>query len=121
MASTSSRTVTVVQQQQPEPVVQEPDILIPLHLRRSQIRRISNGRSVQFSAETVDNENMNKKKSKKCCIFHKKRAFGESDTESDSESSSSGGDGARPTQSSKRTRKAQQHAQDCINHNHHEQ
>lgn len=29
----------------------------------------------------MDNEHMGKKKSKKCCIFHKQRPFDESDSE----------------------------------------
>jgi hypothetical protein len=29
----------------------------------------------------VDNEHMKKKSSKKCCIFHKPRSFGESDSD----------------------------------------
>ena len=29
----------------------------------------------------IDNENMGKKSSKVCCIYHKPRAFGESDSE----------------------------------------
>ena len=44
----------------------------------------------------VDNEGLGRKSSKRCCIFHKQRAFGESSTESsddsdfsDAESSSS--------------------------------
>ena len=42
--------------------------------------------TVRWSSETVDNEHMNKKKSKKCCIYHKPRTFGEwSDTDSDGE------------------------------------
>merc|ERR1711870_136968 len=45
-----------------------------------------------WTEDTVDNEHMNKKKSKKCCIYSKPRAFGESSSES--EGSSSGDDGA---------------------------
>lgn len=42
--------------------------------------------TVRWSQDVVDNEHMNKKKSKKCCIYHKPRVFGEwSDTDSDSE------------------------------------
>lgn len=38
--------------------------------------------SVRWSDDVVDNENMGKKKSKKCCIYHKPRTFGEwSDSE----------------------------------------
>eukprot|EP01038_Epipyxis_sp_PR26KG_P010150 gene10150-13653_t len=42
--------------------------------------------AVRWSNDTIDNENLNKKKSKRCCIYHKPRAFGESDSdESDSD------------------------------------
>lgn len=51
-----------------------------------------------------DNEGLGRKSSKRCCIFHKQRAFGESSTDSsdnnddddDSESSSSSGGGFSP-------------------------
>ncbi|EPT27179.1 protein phosphatase inhibitor protein [Toxoplasma gondii ME49] len=45
-------------------------------------------RRVSWDKAAIDNENMNKKKSKKCCIFHKRRDFGESSSDSDSDSSS---------------------------------
>uniref|UniRef100_A0A7S2AZD2 Type 1 phosphatases regulator n=1 Tax=Alexandrium andersonii TaxID=327968 RepID=A0A7S2AZD2_9DINO len=38
---------------------------------------------VQWTDDTIDNEHLNKRKSKKCCIYNKPRAFGESDSESD--------------------------------------
>jgi len=41
---------------------------------------------VKWDEKVIDNEHMNKKSSKRCCIFHKKRAFGESSSESESES-----------------------------------
>lgn len=44
--------------------------------------------AVRWTDDVIDNEHMNKKKSKICCIFHKNRAFGESSSESDSSSSS---------------------------------
>ncbi|KAJ1964588.1 Type 1 phosphatases regulator ypi1 [Dipsacomyces acuminosporus] len=47
---------------------------------------------VRWTEDTVDNEHMNKKKSKVCCIFRKQRMFGESDSESDSDCSSCSGD-----------------------------
>ena len=39
------------------------------------------GKKVQWTNETVDNEHLGKKKSKCCCVFVKKRPFGESDSE----------------------------------------
>ena len=43
---------------------------------------------VKWSANVVDNEGLGRKSSKKCCIYHKPRRFGESSSEeSDSDSS----------------------------------
>jgi protein phosphatase 1 regulatory subunit 11 len=38
--------------------------------------------SVTWDNEVVDNEGMGRKSSKRCCIFHKQRPFGESSTDS---------------------------------------
>lgn len=38
--------------------------------------------SVRWDENVVDNEGLGKKSSKRCCIFHKQRAFGESSTDS---------------------------------------
>lgn len=46
--------------------------------------------SVRWDESTVDNEGMGRKSSKRCCIFHKQRAFGESST--DSSDAESGGE-----------------------------
>ncbi|OLP85840.1 Cyclopropane-fatty-acyl-phospholipid synthase [Symbiodinium microadriaticum] len=46
--------------------------------------------NVSWDASVVDNEHMNKKKSKKCCIFSKPRAFGESSSESEGSDSPPG-------------------------------
>lgn len=43
---------------------------------------------VRWEDDVVDNEHLNKKKSKVCCIFHPQREFGESSDESSSSSSS---------------------------------
>ncbi|OII72696.1 uncharacterized protein cubi_01646 [Cryptosporidium ubiquitum] len=51
--------------------------------------------NVTWDESAIDNEMMNKKKSKKCCIFHKKRNFGESsssDSDTDSDSDDNGDD-----------------------------
>lgn len=42
-------------------------------------------RHVAWAADTVDNENMNKRKSKCCCIFEKQREFGESSSDSEAD------------------------------------
>jgi len=38
-------------------------------------------KKVQWTNETVDNEHLGKKKSKCCCVYVKKKVFGESDSE----------------------------------------
>jgi len=48
-------------------------------------------RSVAWDASVVDNEHMNKRKSKKCCIFHKQRPFDESDSEREDDDGDEGG------------------------------
>lgn len=40
---------------------------------------------MKWTETTVDNENMNKKKSKCCCVYVKRHAFGESSSESEDE------------------------------------
>ena len=48
--------------------------------------------------ETVqDNEGLGRKSSKRCCIFHKQRPFGESSTESSDDSDSSSDGGSSPS------------------------
>ena len=50
------------------------------------LRLDQNKPSVSFSTDTIDNENMGKKSSKRCCIYHKVKKFAESDSdESDSD------------------------------------
>ncbi|KAF9143420.1 hypothetical protein BGX30_000486 [Mortierella sp. GBA39] len=51
----------------------------------------STERRVQWDDDVVDNEHLNKKKSKICCIFKRQKEFGESSDESSSESDSSSG------------------------------
>ncbi|XP_077500339.1 uncharacterized protein LOC144111076 [Amblyomma americanum] len=47
--------------------------------------RSASRRRVAWAADTVDNENMNKRKSKCCCIFEKQREFGESSSDSETD------------------------------------
>lgn len=42
-------------------------------------------KSVKWTEDTIDNEFAGKRSSKKCCIFHKRRAFGEWSDDEDSE------------------------------------
>merc|ERR1711879_603551 len=54
-----------------------------------QIDRDPAPRRVKWAEGTVDNEFLGRKKSKKCCIFHKKRQWDESDSESSEDSDDS--------------------------------
>eukprot|EP00051_Salpingoeca_urceolata_P031845 m.13202 g.13202 ORF g.13202 m.13202 type:complete len:112 (-) comp4487_c0_seq1:283-618(-) len=54
-----------------------------LHLRAPQAEK----KKVEWTEDTIDNEHLGRKSSKKCCIYHKPRAFDESSSdESDFES-----------------------------------
>ena len=84
MTSVSSATVTVQRQTTPPPPIilrlrlpEEPAVAAP-----PQTAQIN----VTWDSGIVDNEGMNRRKSKKCCIFHKQRPFDESDSESDNDS-----------------------------------
>ena len=69
-------------------------------------------RHIAWSSNVIDNEHLNRKKSKVCCIYHKTRAVGESSSEDDDDASSSDSDsnasdsdmpdGARPISKGKR-------------------
>ncbi|RFU80968.1 phosphatase inhibitor [Trichoderma arundinaceum] len=52
----------------------------------------SNGRSVQWAEDVVDNEGLGRKSSKVCCIYHRPKGVDESSDESSSDSSSSDSD-----------------------------
>jgi protein phosphatase 1 regulatory subunit 11 len=40
---------------------------------------------VSWSDDTIDNENLGRKSSKRCCIFHKVKKFAESDSDESDE------------------------------------
>ncbi|XP_078052662.1 E3 ubiquitin-protein ligase PPP1R11-like [Augochlora pura] len=48
---------------------------------RLRLRKPKSNKKVQWTQGTVDNEHLNKKKSKCCCIYEKPRNFGESSSE----------------------------------------
>ena len=71
---TTSSTVTIVEtdtQDSTEPTI---------HLK---LKKPKNRKKVKWSNETVDNEGMNKKKSKCCCIYVKPKKFDESSSSSE--------------------------------------
>ncbi|XP_062533119.1 E3 ubiquitin-protein ligase PPP1R11-like isoform X2 [Bombyx mori] len=74
MATTSTAVTTVPAQLSEESV--ERVAVITLRPTRTEPRK-----KVVWTEDTVDNEHMNKKKSKCCCIYEKPRRFGESDSE----------------------------------------
>ncbi|KAL7527608.1 hypothetical protein ACHAWF_002246 [Thalassiosira exigua] len=93
--SAGTRTATMVLTQQDSGSVTNEIPVLRLSLRpRSH---------VTWEEGVVNNEGLGRKSSKRCCIFHKQRAFGESSTESsedssgddESTSSSSSGGGGR--------------------------
>lgn len=49
------------------------------------LQKRKNSKKVVFTDDTVDNENLNRKKSKCCCIYEKPKQFDESETESEGE------------------------------------
>ncbi|KAI8889471.1 hypothetical protein K501DRAFT_320396 [Backusella circina FSU 941] len=87
-----SRTLTVheTQEQSEDEEDVSSDEIGVLRLRGDMNSR--NPRAIRWANDVIDNEHMNKKKSKICCIYHRPRAVGESSSESsssdDSDSSS---------------------------------
>ncbi|KAL3870805.1 hypothetical protein ACJMK2_038845 [Sinanodonta woodiana] len=50
---------------------------------RLKLRKPKDNKKVKWTTDTVDNENLNKKKSKCCCIYEKPHLFGESSDDDD--------------------------------------
>ncbi|KAK2625856.1 hypothetical protein QTJ16_005168 [Diplocarpon rosae] len=70
-----------------------------LHLRGAPREAAPTERRIQWAEDVIDNEGLNRKKSKVCCIYHAPKGIDESSDESESdESDSDSGDdgGARP-------------------------
>ncbi|KAL7944390.1 phosphatase inhibitor domain-containing protein [Trichoderma barbatum] len=61
----------------------------------------SNGRSVQWADDVVDNEGLGRKTSKVCCIYHRPKGVDESSDESSSDSSSDSDSDAEPDRKKK--------------------
>nr|CAD7196295.1 unnamed protein product [Timema douglasi] len=56
-----------------------------VHTVRLKLRKPKPIKKVQWRSGTVDNEHMNRRKSKCCCVYEKPRVFGESSSESEDE------------------------------------
>jgi protein phosphatase 1 regulatory subunit 11 len=86
-ASTNAST-SVTETEQHSDRAPEPRSVLHLRSDRSKSKKKSKPK-VEWKSDVVDNENMGKKKSKICCIFHPNREFGESSDDSSSGDSSS--------------------------------
>ncbi|KAK9807372.1 hypothetical protein WJX73_008334 [Symbiochloris irregularis] len=76
MQTSSSSSATQQTQLEAGPVsaaLEPPAEILRLRL----VPRRKKKKAVRWSEDVVDNEHMNKKSSKQCCIFHKQRAFGD--------------------------------------------
>jgi len=85
---TDDRTSTITTFELPE----TPEVEERLLLR---LKKPKTGKKVVFTAETVDNEHMNKNKSKCCCIYKKPKQFDESSSESEDDCENCYGHGDR--------------------------
>ncbi|XP_064477495.1 uncharacterized protein LOC135391253 [Ornithodoros turicata] len=72
-----SRTATAVETTEEVKTLEHTGVVLKLRKPKPASRR-----KVVWREDTVDNEHMNKKKSKCCCIYEKPKAFGESSSES---------------------------------------
>ncbi|GER27548.1 type 1 phosphatases regulator YPI1 [Striga asiatica] len=75
--ATRTTTVTLVTESSSQQQSQVTDSLV-LKLKLPK-------KKVSWKEGTVDNEFMNKKSSKKCCIFHKEKPFDEDDSDDESD------------------------------------
>lgn len=87
--SSSSISGTITEQIQiPSSSATETEKVLILKLKAIESINIQEKKTnrIRWSQDTINNEFMRKKSSKKCCIFHKTKRFGESDSdESDSD------------------------------------
>lgn len=74
----SNTTITLLED---EDVRSQQDV----HTVRLRLRKPKSKKQVKWGEGTVDNEHMNRKKSKCCCVYTKPRAFGESSSSDSSD------------------------------------
>ncbi|OTF79009.1 phosphatase 1 regulatory subunit 11-like protein [Euroglyphus maynei] len=82
---TNPTTTVIITEQSDEQNDQEPSLKIKLI--QSEEDKTKNDKKVQFTENTVDNEHLNRKKSKCCCIYEKPKIFGDPSSSSSSEDS----------------------------------
>ena len=75
LSSTSTLVLTKKKKEEPKTRT------LTLKLGKKEKAKTDPSRRVKWTEDTIDNENLGRKKSKKCCIFHKKRAWDQSDSE----------------------------------------
>ena len=68
---------------------------------------------VKWGEDVVDNEGMGKRKSNKCCIFHKRKKFGESSSESEYSSGAESGSDSPRRRGSERAQPRRQQKCSC--------
>ncbi|EDX03043.1 E3 ubiquitin-protein ligase PPP1R11 [Drosophila yakuba] len=91
-----------------------------LRLRLSQ-QRVATERHVGFHAGVIDNEHLNRRKSKCCCIYRKPHPFGESSSSTDDECEHCFGhpEVRARNRLEKQRRREQQNGCSCCHHHHH--
>ncbi|EIE85381.1 hypothetical protein RO3G_10091 [Rhizopus delemar RA 99-880] len=106
-----SRTVIVNETNEEPEEVESPDSEPIGVLRLTGDMSSRQPRTIRWDESVIDNEHLNKKKTKICCIYHKPHVVGEdSDTESSSDSSNSESDSDSDDSRAR-------HSANC-NHNH---
>jgi protein phosphatase 1 regulatory subunit 11 len=76
MPSTMTQTIEQIQQSTQPPTQSSPQILVlRLKQRSISIDNNKNEKRVTWDEAVIDNEHMNKKKTKSCCVFCKKKKY----------------------------------------------
>ncbi|XP_042201879.1 E3 ubiquitin-protein ligase PPP1R11 isoform X2 [Callorhinchus milii] len=76
MSDTAGASCTVTETVASQPDTETRSITLRLRKRKTD-------KKVEWSSDTVDNENLGRRSSKCCCVYNKARVFGESSSESE--------------------------------------
>jgi protein phosphatase 1 regulatory subunit 11 len=79
----ATATITITEEEEEQQGSRVPPEVLTLTLRPRP--------AVRWDETVIDNEGMSRKSSKRCCIFHKQREFGESSTDSSDQDDGGGG------------------------------